>query len=403
VGARDLALVEKNGTFQNNLEIAWLAADAKGKLYPGDRNTIDLSLKAESVPRVRAGGFRIITTLDLPPGRYQVRIGVREGNTRRSGSVLYDVDVPDFAKERLSMSGLALSSMASALAPTARPKDPLAKILPGPLSTYREFGQNDEIALFTEVYETNGGPAHKVDISLVLQPEGGPAVFQTREERDSSELAGSSGGYGFSKRIPLADIAPGLYVLRVEAVSRIAERPTVSRETLVTVLPAPPGTLTRKPAAAAPGAPAPAAPVAPAPGAPVAPVAPVVPVAPAVPVQMTTINSDLMSGIDRPEQLVARTPAEWQALWQRHAPGRPAPSVDLAKSMVVAVFLGSRPSGGFGVEITAIRTDGKVLVVEWAERRPGPGQVAAQVMTAPSHMVSVPRHAGEVRFEKVGP
>jgi VWFA-related protein len=400
VGGRDLSLVEKNGTFHNNLEVAWLAADARGKLFPGDRNTIDLNLKPDSVPRVRAGGFRVITTLDLPPGRYQVRIGVREGNTRRSGSVLYDVEVPDFAKERLSMSGLALSSMSSALTPTARPKDPLAKILPGPLSTYREFAQNDEIALFAEVYESGAGPGHKLDISLVLQPEGGQAVFQTREERDSSELAGTSGGYGFSKRIPLADIAPGLYVLRVEAVSRIAERPTVSRETLVTVLPAPPGTLTRKPAAAPASAPGAATGDKPAATTPTAP--PALP-APLAPVQMTTINSDMMSAIDRPEQLVARTNAEWQAVWQRHAPGRPAPSVDLAKNMVVAVFLGSRPSGGFGVEITGIRTDGKVMVVQWAERRPAAGQVAVQVMTAPSHIVSVPRHAGEVRFEKVGP
>jgi hypothetical protein len=110
----------------------------------------------------------------------------------------------------------------------------------------------------------------------------------------------------------------------------------------------------------------------------------------------------MMSAIDRPEQLVARTAAEWQTLWQRHAPGRPAPAVDLAKNMVIAVFLGSRPSGGYGVEITGIRTDGTTLVVQYAERRPAAGQVAAQVMTAPAHIVSVPRQTGSVRFEKAG-
>ena len=112
------------------------------------------------------------------------------------------------------------------------------------------------------------------------------------------------------------------------------------------------------------------------------------------PVQMTTINSDMMSGIDRAQQIVARTAAEWQALWQRHAPGRPAPAVDFAKNMVVAVFLGSRPSGGFQVEITGVRTEGKCWLSQWAERRPAPGQIAAQVMTAPAHIVTVPRHDG---------
>jgi hypothetical protein len=117
---------------------------------------------------------------------------------------------------------------------------------------------------------------------------------------------------------------------------------------------------------------------------------------------MQTINADMMSGVDRVEQVVARDTQQWQALWQRHAPGRQAPNVDFTKQMVVAVFLGSRPSGGYRVEITGVRTEGNTLVVQWSEARPAPGQVAAQVMTSPAHIVTVPRHAGEVRFEKVG-
>jgi hypothetical protein len=41
-----------------------------------------------------------------------------------------------------------------------------------------------------------------------------------------------------------------------------------------------------------------------------------------------------------------------------------------------------------------------VLVVRWSEMAPAPGQMAAQVMTAPSFVATVPRHAGQVRFEK---
>jgi hypothetical protein len=117
---------------------------------------------------------------------------------------------------------------------------------------------------------------------------------------------------------------------------------------------------------------------------------------------MQTLNSDMMSGVDRAEQVVARNESEWRALWARHAPGRSAPAVDFATNMVVAVFLGSRPSGGYQVQIRGVRTEGNTLVVQWSESRPGPGQVAAQVMTSPAHLVLVPRHTGEVRFEKVG-
>jgi VWFA-related protein len=383
IGGRDLSLVEKDGTFRNDLEVAFLAVDEKGKSFPGDRNTLKLELKPDTVPRVRSGGFRVVSSLELPPGRYQLRIAAREANNRRAGLVLYDLEVPDFSKDLMSISSLALTSMASSMVPTARPKDPLVKLLPGPLSSHRDFPQNDEIAVFTEIYERGGGPAHKVEINLTLKAEGGQTVFTTREERDSAELAGSSGGYGFTAKIPLKDVPPGLYVMRVEAQSRIADRPSVFRETIVNVLPA---SQSAQPAAGAKAPPA-------------APRAPT----PASSIAMTTLNSDRMSGIDRAQQSVARTAAEWQTLWQQHAPGRPAPAVDFTKNMVVGVFLGSRSSSGYQVEITGVRAEGNGLVVQWTERRPAPGTMAAQVMTSPSHLVTIPRQDGAVRFEKVEP
>jgi hypothetical protein len=68
--------------------------------------------------------------------------------------------------------------------------------------------------------------------------------------------------------------------------------------------------------------------------------------------------------------------------------------------MVVAVFLGSRPSSGYEVQITNVSRDGDALLVTWTERRPGRDQMAAQVMTAPAHLVVVPRFEGAVRFAK---
>ena len=64
------------------------------------------------------------------------------------------------------------------------------------------------LALFAEVYDNSSKQPHKVDIEASAQDrKGGQAVFQTREERDSSELAGGPGGYGFAARVPLKDVA----------------------------------------------------------------------------------------------------------------------------------------------------------------------------------------------------
>lgn len=230
-----LPLVEKDGTFHNNVELALVATNQSGKAFSGGRNTLDLNLRPESAKRAMAGGFRVVSSIDLPPGRYTLRIGARENNTKKSGSVSYDLEVPDFAKEPFLMSSLALTSAASSSTPTARGKDPLQQLLPGPLSTHREFPQGDEIALFAEVYDNQASQPHKVDIRATMKAEGGQTVFQTAEERDSSDLKGSAGGYGFTARIPLKDAAPGLYVIRVEAQSRLGDRPMAARETVIRV------------------------------------------------------------------------------------------------------------------------------------------------------------------------
>jgi len=113
-----------------------------------------------------------------------------------------------------------------------------------------------------------------------------------------------------------------------------------------------------------------------------------------------TIATDAMSQIEEPKQAVARTPAEWTALWRQHAGDTALPKVDLGSRTVVAVFLGTRMSAGYAVEITGTRQDKGALIVQWRERRPEPGMVTAQVLTSPAHIATIPKFAGEIRFEK---
>ena len=127
-----LPFAEEGGMFKNDLEVVGIATDDKGKAFSTDRNTVNLNMKPDTANRVRATGFRVIQSLDLQPGRYLLRVAVREGNTRKAGMVTYDLEVPDFTKAPLTMSSVALTSAMSGAAPTIRPKDPLEKLLPGP-------------------------------------------------------------------------------------------------------------------------------------------------------------------------------------------------------------------------------------------------------------------------------
>ena len=123
----------------------------------------------------------------------------------------------------------------------------------------------------------------------------------------------------------------------------------------------------------------------------------------AAPGEIAVLSREMMSMVDEPKQAVARSTAEWAALWRQHAGDKPLPPVDFGSRMVFAVFLGTRPSAGFAADITGVREANGALVVEWQERRPAPGSVSAQVLTSPAVIVSVRKFAGAIKFEQVEP
>lgn len=231
VDASRLEFVEKGGLFTEGLEIAIGALDADGKSFPGERHTAALSLKPDTHTRALERGIRMLTQHSVPPGRYQLRIAAANIAGTVTGGVLYDIEVPDFYKLPLSMSGVAITSTVAGQVMTIKARDPLADYLPAPATTTREFGRDQGLAVFAEFYENAGNSAaHQLEFTAELRAEGGRAVRETSEERSSTEVQGASGGYGFSARFTLEDLEPGLYVLHVEGQSRIGNRPTVSRD-----------------------------------------------------------------------------------------------------------------------------------------------------------------------------
>jgi hypothetical protein len=117
---------------------------------------------------------------------------------------------------------------------------------------------------------------------------------------------------------------------------------------------------------------------------------------------MRSIDKGVMSNMDDGRQASAASREEWDKLWIQHAGERTRPNVDFTREVVAAVFLGTRPTAGFSIEIVRVRQDSVALVVEYRETRPAPDSVAAQVLTSPYHIVAVPRGSTtQVKFERV--
>jgi VWFA-related protein len=232
--ANALDLVEQDGAFVTDVAVAATAIASGGKLHPGQRYGAKLRLRPETYESAKAAGVRVLSEMQLPPGRYQLRVagGTTSG---RAGSVLYDLEVADFTREPLMMSGVSLSSRAVQPVTVSR-DEPLRGLLPGPITATRDFRAGDTISLYTEVYENLRNPAaHTVDMQVDLRTDDGRVISTTREERSSRELGGRSGGYGFTVQVPLRDVEPGIYVIHVEAQVNMGSRPTVARDVVIRV------------------------------------------------------------------------------------------------------------------------------------------------------------------------
>jgi hypothetical protein len=119
-------------------------------------------------------------------------------------------------------------------------------------------------------------------------------------------------------------------------------------------------------------------------------------------IPFTTVAGGVASQIDEPRRVIVRTAEEFQALWKTHS-SAPLPKVDFTKSIVVGVFLGTRPTAGYAVAITGVRRQGTAAIVEWAELVPDKTKMLAQMLTSPFHLVAIPRDTESIEFlQKAG-
>lgn len=234
-----------DGIFANTVELSLYGINAQGKPLQGLRTALELTLRPETHNRVEQHGLRANPRLELPPGRYQLRIGVRESGAGEMGTVFYDLDVPDFTRGPLNMSGLLLTAASAQRTLTVQADPITSKLLPGAATSRRAFTSSDVLAVYAEIYENgSGGPPRRVDVTTRLVDETGRDVSVAREvlERAPAARGDRSATFVVSKEVALKDVAPGRYLLRVEAQRRgdtpnTGDNGSITRETAITVLP----------------------------------------------------------------------------------------------------------------------------------------------------------------------
>lgn len=89
-----------------------------------------------------------------------------------------------------------------------------------------------------------------------------------------------------------------------------------------------------------------------------------------------------LGGRARAEVQIARDAIEWDAMWKPMGVRPPRPLKE-GSEVAVAVFVGTRPSGGFRVERVSVEPQGERMVIRYRETKPMPGRLYTQAPTRP--------------------
>ena len=101
------------------VEISYLAVDAKGDEHGLRTDRLSMNFEAGMRTRAEQSGVRVLKGMDLPPGRYRLHVAAHDAVSNRSGSLIHDLEVPEFGKTNFAVSGVALISKSGAAMITA--------------------------------------------------------------------------------------------------------------------------------------------------------------------------------------------------------------------------------------------------------------------------------------------
>ena len=140
IDTRDLPFAEQNGVLSNDIEMAFLAMDAQGRMQAANRSVGNLHVPSADRAAV-TNGLRYVVEFPVAPGHYQVRVAAHESAGDRGGSALFDVEAPDPAKTPLSIGTILLTSTTSQAVPTTGSFPVVKSLLSAPPTTIAAFAR----------------------------------------------------------------------------------------------------------------------------------------------------------------------------------------------------------------------------------------------------------------------
>ncbi len=248
----EVAFLKKTGKHETDFDLAWKFTDQKNQFAGGLHDTLPVRVTSDTLEEVIGSNLFYEGEVILPPGKYNMKMVVREDESGKIGTFETSPDaplvIPDVADASLGLSSIVLSNEVKSSDDLNRAhvthdkNSPLQvgnrSILP---SVTRVFRTNQMLSVYLESYIgknlTAATPAPPPSVALVFFRRGrkfaeaGP--FNGKLEKSSDQKA------TYFAQIPLDKFPRGSYTLQVNVLDPAVERVAFARLPLAIVPPPP--------------------------------------------------------------------------------------------------------------------------------------------------------------------
>jgi hypothetical protein len=199
-----------SGASTRELAVTAMAFDQDWKAVSTERVSVTLPAKTQA-------WWDVPMTLNVRPGRYEIRLAADDG--RATGGAFLDIDVPDFAKESFTASGLVVST-----GRTSERSDPrVTSVVPMPPTSTRDFAANERVTVLMRLYQGSGDkPLAATAVEVKILDDRDASVWSENVEVPAADFVhGRSADLRVD--LPTSRLAAGEYLVRVRAVTGVRQ------------------------------------------------------------------------------------------------------------------------------------------------------------------------------------
>lgn len=220
-----IELKKKGPMLVNSIDVMGVAYGEDGSVAARFSETLNLSVEKEKEAAFQSQDIPYQNYLKLRPGKYQLKMAIAD-EKGKIGTSEQSLVIPPLPGDGMASSSLVLTQQMTQLPDLIRniqsklmeENDPLAykgmQLIP---DVDQILSKSGNIAVYYKVYNLKSNPQdlHLVAKIQVIDEKGTPATNESLVLDDATQSTGASeAAVGFS--IPLKDLAPGKYQLKVE-------------------------------------------------------------------------------------------------------------------------------------------------------------------------------------------